>query len=267
MQALLKRVEQLAQQAGRAILAIYQRADAWQVAEKSDYSPVTAADLAAHRILAAGLPEILDLPVLSEEADIPPFDIRARWHRYWLVDPLDGTREFISGNGEFTVNVALIEGGQPVLGVVVVPVSAVTYSGVRGMGAFRDGSPIRVRQLVAGQALVVLASRRHDTEHSHRALANLERHFGGVQLRQAGSSLKFCQIAEGVADCYPRLAPTCEWDTAAAQAVLEAAGGRVMDLSGDTLGYNGREELLNPFFMAVGDVSVPWVDIINSKSG
>ncbi|MDM3870925.1 3'(2'),5'-bisphosphate nucleotidase CysQ [Porticoccus sp. W117] len=260
----LKKVEALCDEAAQAALAIYRQKDGWQVTAKQDDSPVTAADLAAHKVLVAGLPEILNILVLSEESQLPDFAERQTWQRYWLVDPLDGTKEFISGNGEFTVNVALIADGQPVLGVVVVPVTGVVYSAVSGLGAYKNGEPIRCRQLPEGAHPIVVASRRHGSSEGDKALANLESHFGGVELMQVGSSLKFCMIAEGKADIYPRFAPTCEWDTAAAQAVLAAAGGEVVSVDGCVLGYNHKESLLNPFFVALGDTQVPWMDILTN---
>ncbi|UTW46729.1 3'(2'),5'-bisphosphate nucleotidase CysQ [bacterium SCSIO 12696] len=258
----LEQLEPLMQQASAAALAVYEQRDRWQVTAKSDDSPVTAADLAAHKVLVEGLPKIADIPVLSEESDITPFLERCRWQRYWLVDPLDGTKEFINGNGEFTVNVALIEVGRPVLGVVSVPVSGDVYMGADGIGATKNQKPIHCRQLEAGQIPKVVASRRHGSEEGRQALANIEAYFGEVELVQVGSSLKFCLIAEGNADCYPRFAPTCEWDTAAAQAVLEAAGGKVLGLDGKALGCNQKDSLLNPFFVGVGAGATPWLTIL-----
>ena len=263
MKAVVLRVERLAQQAAQATLDVFRCRDQWHVTVKADDSPVTAADLAADEILVAGLRGIVDVPILSEESSLPSFAQRQEWQRYWLIDPLDGTKEFIDGSGEFTVNVALIENGRPVLGVVVVPVSGVVYSGIPGLGAFRNGEPIAVQQLPVGQSPVIMISRRHESPRGQRAMANLEQYFDGIQCLQVGSSLKFCLIAEGRAHCYPRLAPTCEWDTAAAQAILEAAGGQVLNINGEVLGYNHKEELLNPFFVAVAGGDVPWLDIIN----
>ncbi|MGS2724616.1 3'(2'),5'-bisphosphate nucleotidase CysQ [Porticoccus sp. GXU_MW_L64] len=259
---LLKKVEALCAEAAQATLVVYRQKDSWQVTAKQDDSPVTAADLAAHKVLVAGLPGILDVPVLSEESRLPDFAERQSWQRYWLVDPLDGTKEFINGNGEFTVNVALIEDGEPVLGVVVVPVTGVVYSAVSGLGAFKNGEPIHCRQLPEEACPVVVASRRHGSSEGENALVSLESHFGGVELMQVGSSLKFCMIAEGRADLYPRFAPTCEWDTAAAQAVLTAAGGQVVNLDGEPLSYNRKESLLNPFFVALGDTRIPWLGVL-----
>lgn len=183
------------------------------------------------------------------------------------MDPLDGTKEFIRRNGEFTVNVALIESGQPILGVVYVPVSGVTYTGLKGVGASKIESgktqAIETRCFNAEErALTVVASRRHGNDRADALLKNLEQCMGRVETRNMGSSLKLCLIAEGAADFYPRLAPTCEWDTAAAQAVVEAAGGAVLDDQLQPLTYNGKDSLLNPDFFVVGDPGVDWRSVI-----
>ncbi|HMA10506.1 MAG TPA: 3'(2'),5'-bisphosphate nucleotidase CysQ, partial [Steroidobacteraceae bacterium] len=194
------------------------------------------------------------LPVLSEESSEIPFAERGGWDRYWLVDPLDGTKEFISRNGEFTVNIALIEDHRPVLGVVHIPVSDTTYSGIPGRGAWREANdrgrlPIGVRRVVR-PPLRVVGSRSHGNPLLATALAALGPH----ELRPAGSSIKLCMVAEGSADLYPRLGPTSEWDIAAGQAVVEAAGGQVVRLQdGSSLRYNTGESLLNPDFLAYGD--------------
>lgn len=244
----------LVRQAGAAILP-YWRRDI-DVREKDDASPVTAADLAAHRVLGAGLQALEPaIPVLSEEDCAIPLAERAGWRRWWLVDPLDGTKEFIAGSAEFTVNVALIEDGRVLFGVVGVPASGCCYFGGAGLGAWRSDAPgvqqpIEVRS-VLGEAFVVVASRRHSSSAQERLLQGLDTRFGRLQLSSVGSSLKFCQVAEGRADCYPRLAPTSQWDTAAAQGVLEGAGGEVLDLQGRALGYAAREDYLNPSFLAL----------------
>lgn len=253
---LMAPVVELALQAGEAILPFW-RAGV-EVTAKSDDSPVTAADLAAHHLIVAGL-TALDpgIPVLSEEdADIPQ-SVRAGWQRWWLVDPLDGTKEFISGSEEFTVNIALIENGRVVFGVVTMPTNGRFYVGGAGFGAWRGdegGTPtaIQVRDVPApGEAFTVVASRRHSSPEQERLLAGLSASLGELQLANIGSSLKFCLLAEGAADCYPRLAPTSQWDTAAAQGVLEGAGGEVLDLKGETFSYPARESLLNEFFLAL----------------
>jgi 3'(2'), 5'-bisphosphate nucleotidase len=248
---------QLAQQAGQAILAIYNRD--FQVEQKADESPLTEADLASHHTILAGLAQLTpDIPVLSEESASLPYDTRRQWQRYWLVDPLDGTREFIKRNGEFTVNIALIEDGRPVLGVVHVPVSGVSYSGRAGDGAYiYDEHGIRrpIRVTADRQTpLRVAGSRSHAGDSLARFLGNI----GDHEIVSMGSSLKLCLVAEGHADIYPRLGPTSEWDTAAAQAVVEAAGGQVTDTAMQPLRYNQKDSLLNPHFLVFGDTSIDW---------
>ncbi|MBU1329960.1 MAG: 3'(2'),5'-bisphosphate nucleotidase CysQ [Gammaproteobacteria bacterium] len=254
MHPLLPAVIGLVQQAGEAILPHW-RAGV-HVYEKADASPVTAADMAAHHLLNDGL-LALDgqIPVLSEEAADIALATRAGWQHWWLVDPLDGTKEFIAGSEEFTVNVALIERGRVVFGVVGIPATGSCYYGGAGLGAERldaDQSvrPIQVRGAPA-EAFTVVASRRHSSPAQERLLAGMAERFGELDCVSVGSSLKFCQLAEGLADCYPRLAPTSQWDTAAAQGVLEGAGGEVLNLDGSTLTYEARESLLNPSFLAL----------------
>ncbi|WP_349572965.1 3'(2'),5'-bisphosphate nucleotidase CysQ [Azotobacter salinestris] len=244
----------LVRQAGTAILP-YWRMDI-EVQEKDDASPVTAADLAAHRVLCAGLQALAPtIPVLSEEGCAIPLAERAGWRRWWLVDPLDGTKEFIAGSEEFTVNIALIEEGRVLLGVVGVPATGCCYFGGAGLGAWRSEAPglqqpIGVRN-APGEAFTVVASRRHSSPAQERLLQGLGTRFGNLQLTSVGSSLKFCLLAEGRADFYPRLAPTSQWDTAAAQGVLEGAGGEVLDLQGRRLDYAARADYLNPSFLAL----------------
>jgi 3'(2'), 5'-bisphosphate nucleotidase len=268
--ALLENVVSLCESAGRAIMSVYTAE--FEIDYKQDQSPITSADKAAHEILMSGLAALLvDVPVLSEEAEAPDYKIRRRWQRYWLVDPLDGTREFISGNGEFTVNVALIDQGEPVLGVVHAPVSRTTYIGVKGEGAEKreDGirHAIRVRTVASRQdsnlPIEVVISRRHGLEETATLMERMENALGCVTTKSVGSSLKLCLVAEGKADLYPRLAPTCEWDTAAAQAVVEAAGGVVFSDDFLPLRYNQKPTLLNPYFYAVGDVNFTWPSVIS----
>ena len=253
----------IATAAGREILGVYETA--FDVATKDDASPLTEADLRAHRVIVDGLRELSpDVPVVSEEAEPPPFDVRRRWHRYWLVDPLDGTKEFVSRNGEFTVNIALIEGGEPALGVVGVPVKGHIYLGdCKRMEAWRVSEAGRKRlrtRRVGGGPLAVVASRRHGGDRLSGYLEALAASFGDVQRKPVGSSLKFCLLAQGEADLYPRLGPTSEWDIAAAHAVLQAAGGAVMLTDGAPLRYNSKESFLNPDFVAVGDPGFAWHD-------
>ncbi len=259
---LLAPVVRLALKAGEAILPFWRNGVA--VTAKADDSPVTAADLAAHQVLVDGL-QALDpsIHVLSEEdANIAQAE-RATWERWWLVDPLDGTKEFIAGSEEFTVNVALIERGQVVFGVVSMPTNGRCWLGGKDLGAWRReadgaGQAISVRTgPPAGQGVTVVASRRHSSPDQERLLAGLAEAVGELQLANIGSSLKFCLLAEGSADCYPRLAPTSQWDTAAAQGVLEGAGGVVLQLDGQPFSYPPRESLLNPFFLAL-PANAPW---------
>ena len=256
--ALLDPVVKLAAEAAQAILSIY--AADFTVSDKDDTSPLTEADLAAHNVLVKGLKALTpDWPILSEEGEQPDFAERSRWTRYWLIDPLDGTKEFIKRNGEFTVNVALIDKHRPVLGVVHVPASGMYYAASRGRGAFKAEAtgaihPIAVRPCPEGQRVVAVASRSHQ---SPEVAAYLER-LGPCDLISMGSSLKICLVAEGKADIYPRLGPTSEWDTAAAQAVLEVAGGQITDLAGVPMHYNTKADILNPYFLAFGDAGRDW---------
>ena len=244
----LNLVSDIARNAGAAIMAIY--AGDHAVEFKDDQSPLTAADKAAHAVIVAGLQHFFpQIPILSEEGQAIPFAERREWRRFWLVDPLDGTKEFIKRNGEFTVNIALIEGNAPVLGVVYVPAQDKLYCGQVGEGAFvRQGGgaplPIEVRRVAPDQGLTVVMSRSHPSP-------ELTDFLKGIRVAEAlpvGSSLKLCVVAEGKADLYPRLGPTMEWDTAAGQAVVEAAGGTVRTPQGVALAYN-KENLLNPFFI------------------
>lgn len=247
----------LARDAGNAILEVYD--SDFAVQRKDDDSPLTAADLAAHRTIVSGLRTLTpDWPILSEESAIPDFATRQGWNRYWLVDPLDGTKEFVNRSGEFTVNIALIDTHRPALGVVHSPVRRITYAGAQGIGAFKQQDdlgrhPIHVRPMPDAPVTVV-GSKSHGTEALRRYLQRLGKH----QLTSMGSSLKFCLVAEGSADLYPRFGPTSEWDTAAAQAVVEAAGGQVTDTRLRPLRYNTRESLLNPNFLVFGDPRGNW---------
>ncbi|BBH48547.1 3'(2'),5'-bisphosphate nucleotidase CysQ [Pseudomonas sp. KU43P] len=260
-QQLMLEVVKLAGLAGEAILPFW-RADV-AVTNKADDSPVTAADLAAHRVIADGLQALAPhIPVLSEEDCNIPLATREGWQRWWLVDPLDGTKEFIAGSEEFTVNIALIENGEVVFGVVSMPTNGRCYFGGRELGAWRaeagsDALPIRVRNTPSADGrFTVVASRRHSSPEQEALLAGLKAAVGELELANIGSSLKFCLLAEGSADCYPRLAPTSQWDTAAAQGVLEGAGGEVIDLEGQPFRYPARESLLNPFFLALPAAAV-----------
>jgi len=254
--ALLEDLHRIGREAGRAIMAVY--TTDFAIGHKQDDSPLTAADRAAHEVIARGLAELSPRwPLLSEESHSPAAAIRRAWSRYWLVDPLDGTKEFIQRNGEFTVNIALIDEHRPVLGMVYAPASDLEYSAATGLGAWRRAAGRTTRIHVAERAAAtprVVASRSH----ANQALADYLARLGTHELTSIGSSLKICLVAEGRADLYPRFGPTREWDTAAAQAVLESAGGCIMDLAGRPLRYNTKDDLTNPHFLAFGDRGRDW---------
>jgi 3'(2'), 5'-bisphosphate nucleotidase len=254
--ALLDRVRTIAERAGRAILEVYDAG--FDVTLKDDRSPLTAADLAAHRLIDAALRELTpSIPVLSEESAAASVERRREWPRFWLVDPLDGTREFIKRNGEFSVNIALVENHVSTLGVVHAPVPGYSCVGSAGRGAFRherDGSRRAISVQPRTDALRVAGSRSH----ADARLSGVLGRIGAHKLVPMGSALKFCLVAGGDADVYFRFGPTSEWDTAAGQAVVEAAGGRVTDMQLRPLRYNARETLLNPDFLAFADADAPW---------
>ena len=245
-------VHKIAGQAAAAIMEVYSRND-FDIELKGDHSPLTAADKASHAVIVQGLRQAYpSIPILSEEGREIPYSQRSNWTRFWLVDPLDGTKEFIKRNGEFTVNIALVDHNRVVAGLVNVPAQNVTFLGALGAGAWKiKGSEppkaIRVRQALAGEALTVVMSRSHPAP----ALAQYLESVPVADALPVGSSLKFCVVAEGKADLYPRLGPTMEWDTAAGHAVVEAAGGRVCQLNGAPLTYN-KDNLLNPHFIVKG---------------
>ena len=273
-----------ARNAGDAILKIY--AQDFEVAFKSDHSPLTKADEAAHQIIVAAL-STTPYPILSEESAEITFEKREDWKRYWLVDPLDGTKEFIKKNGEFTVNIALIDEGRPVMGLVYAPVLDVLYFGsvengtseawktldcrLKSVGEIISSaqSLIGAKASLENRSLQVVASKSHCNDETHSFIEALENAFGSVERVSKGSSLKLCMVAEGTADIYPRIAPTMEWDTAAAHAVVRAAGGEVFEYNSSILPpeylnfdpertrdgwtplrYN-KENLLNPYFVVV----------------
>ncbi|ALP52238.1 3'(2'),5'-bisphosphate nucleotidase CysQ [Candidatus Tenderia electrophaga] len=254
---LLEPVKAVAHAAGDAIMKVYQ--GHYCVEQKSDDSPVTEADYAAHNVIAERLAALTpDWPVLSEEGEAVAFERRRQWRRYWLVDPLDGTREFIKCNGEFTVNIALIEDHRPVLGVIQVPVSRECYFAAAGDGAWfqPDGQAayaIRARQWDGGN-ITIAGSRSHRSP----IFCSFLEFFDDYRVLSLGSSLKSCYVAQGRADIYARFGPTSEWDTAAAQCVVEAAGGRLTDLALRPLRYNTKDSLINPPFFAFGDRRHDW---------
>ncbi|PWW36962.1 3'(2'),5'-bisphosphate nucleotidase [Idiomarina loihiensis] len=243
---MLKEVKDIARDAGAAIMDIYQ-SDDFDVQKKADDSPLTKADLAAHDIICDGLRALdIQYPVISEESSDISWAQRKHWCRYWLVDPLDGTKEFIKRNDEFTVNIALIEKGVPILGVVYAPALDAMYTGERDRGAFLNDKAVSVA-MKEPETLRVVRSRSHPSQETTDWLDALGKPYEMVPM---GSSLKFCLVAEGKADIYPRLGTTSEWDTAAAHAVLSAAGGDVLTLNGEPLLYNQKEDYLNPHFIA-----------------
>jgi len=247
--SLLPDVLKIADAASEKVLHVYQ--SDFKVRLKADQSPITAADEASHEIILNGLKSISqDIPVLSEEGADIAWGERKGWQRFWLVDPVDGTKDFTQRTGEFTVNIALIEFGEPVLGVVTAPALKEAYWGAKGEGAFkrdRTGKVHRIRVATPKEEVRVLASKNYLNPETRAFIDALGPH----EMLQAGSSLKFCRIAEGHADIYPRLGPTSEWDTAAGHAILLAAGGTVNKLNGEPLTY-GKEDLLNPHFVASG---------------
>ena len=249
---------EIARRAGAAILDVYESGEV-AVAYKADASPLSEADLRAQQTIVDGLRALTpEWPVLSEESATIGFSERAHWPRYWLVDPLDGTREFLSHNGEFTVNIALIDGHDPVLGVVYAPARQLLYYGIPGTGAFRAHADEPATAIVvkrhAASPIRIVGSRSHRGD----SLDSLLSHLGSHELIAVGSSLKLCMVAEGSADLYPRLGATCEWDTAAAHAVVLAAGGFVTTTAGTPLTYNSRPELINPHFLVYADRDRQW---------
>lgn len=256
-------VVDLARLAGERILAVYETA--FEVTRKEDKSPLTEADVAAHEAITTGLAALAPaLPILSEEGSIADFEVRRQWRTYWLIDPLDGTREFVKRNGEFSVNIALVENHQPVLGVVYAPVLEHLYFASRGNGAYKQcghghaaAEPIHVNE-TAAEPVRVAGSRSHSSSRLGMYLDRLGEH----ELISMGSSLKACLVAEGKADLYPRLGPTSEWDTAAAQCIVEEAGGALTSMDLQPLRYNTKESLLNPHFFVFGDRSRNWAEYL-----
>ncbi len=247
--------------AGKEILEVYN--NEFSFTNKEDKSPLTEADLRSHAVIKAAL-ETTPYPILSEEGKMTAFEERSNWGRFWLVDPLDGTKEFIKRNGEFTVNIALIENGRPVLGVIYVPVASKMYYGTEREGSFtftvngnleqefdhHISSSTKLPLSEERKTYTIVSSRTHTSPETETFINQKSSLHGDVNLVNAGSSLKLCLVAEGKADVYPRLAPTMEWDTAAGHAIVNFAGGRVYRYdSNEDLLYN-KANLLNPFFVA-----------------
>lgn len=270
-QPFLEKVVAMAKAAGAAIVQVY--STEFSVALKEDDSPLTHADLAAHHVIVSALNALTPhIPILSEESEIVDFEIRSQWTQYWLIDPLDGTREFVKRNGEFTVNIALINNNSAVLGVVYAPVTELSYFASRGHGAYKqlkNEVPIAIHtKLLNPEQPIIAGSRSHTDEKMQRFMRNLETHLKSAygdakpELISMGSSLKICLVAEGVADVYPRLGPTYEWDTAAAHCILNEAGGDVVDAESTSLTYNTKPSLLNPCFFAQGGDTHLWANYL-----
>lgn len=262
----LEAVIEIAKKAGEAIMKVYETD--FDVENKSDNSPLTKADLAAHNLIVNALKALTpDIPILSEESEAIDARVRNLWQLYWLIDPLDGTREFVKRNGEFTVNIALISKYLPVLGVVYAPATDLLYFASAGGGAFKQSKnlkayPIHTRPFNM-ENLIVAGSRSHSDHNFQRFLNNIHIATGTVpELINMGSSLKICLVAQGSADVYPRLGPTSEWDTAAAHCILKEAGGNIFDQAGHELRYNTKQSLLNPSFFATVQTQFNWSEYL-----
>ena len=253
-QSLIDPLLKIAIDAGNAILEVYHPSAGVQIEKKSDDSPLTQADKASNSVICDGLQKLpIQFPIVSEENKMVPFETRKTYEHYWLIDPMDGTKEFIKRNGEFTVNIALVKNNSIVLGVVYVPVSACLYWAVKGIGAFKIVNKQQLKLKVADftfsdEGLKVICSRSHLNEETRKFIEQLN----DPVLISKGSSLKFLELAEGKAHLYPRVAPTMEWDTAAAQIILEEAGGKVLQYNTDKPVIYNKEDLLNPYFIASG---------------
>jgi 3'(2'), 5'-bisphosphate nucleotidase len=263
---LLDPVKSAAREAGAELWQLYQSGD-FQQQQKADLSPVTSADLAANRIIINRLSELTpDIPIISEESHLIPLAQRQHWPRYWLIDPMDGTQEFVAKSGDFAVSIALVEHGWPALGVIYWPKEEVMYYASRGNGAFKQRrnliNRMRVNQHQAGQTLRIAVSRRQPLQ----PIVDLLQSQHDVEYIALGScSLKSCLVAEGKADCYMRLGPTGEWDTGAVHVIVEEAGGKILDSEFTPLSYNQRDTLANPDFMVMGQASIPWPKLIKSR--
>ncbi len=262
LEALIAPVCDIVKQAGHKIMDIY--LDGFEVEEKKDRSPLTTADLASHKLICEQLQALTpEIPVLSEESVSIPYNQRSKWKRYWLIDPLDGTREFIKRNGEFTVNVALVVGHTAHLGAVYIPVQDTCYFAAKGYGAFKqeqDKTANRIRTRVSSPDSIptICGSRSHTGTSLMTLLARIGEH----ELISVGSSIKTCLVAEGKADLYPRFGPTSEWDTAAAHCVVQEAGGSLVDTRFRPVRYNTKDSLLNPSFIVLGSMNDQWRNVL-----
>lgn len=267
LKQLLQDAKEIAREAGKAILSIYQDGDYEQIT-KSDQTPVTSADYTSNEVLTAALGKLTpDIPIISEEMKPIDFAERKKWSRYWLLDPLDGTQEFISRSGFFAVNIALVENGWPMLGVIYWPCEDVTYYAAKGLGCYKkihqDDQSITSRIRVAKQSdptrIRVAISRVQKLSTVTRYLHdNIEPTYA----KYGSCALKSCFVAEGLADCYLRVGPTGEWDTGAPHVIVEEAGGKILDSEFNPLSYNQRKSLKNPDFFVLGDQELPWQDIL-----
>jgi len=253
----LSDVIEIAKQAGHEILSVYKKDIKFEL--KADDSPLTKADFVANDIICSGLSNLTpEIPILSEEGIEIPYEQRKQWERYWLVDPLDGSSEFVKGSGDFTVNIALIDNNQPVVGVSYLPAHSTCYFAYRGGEAIKEDADgkksVLYTKTVSGDKIRVAVSRNVDIVSLQPFLSQL----GRYQLVYFGSSLKLCLVAEGLVDIYPRLGFICEWDTAAGQCIVEQAGGKVVDLNFESLRYNTKDSLYNPHFLVLGDVGYNW---------
>jgi 3'(2'), 5'-bisphosphate nucleotidase len=263
---LLDPVKSAAREAGAELWQLYQSGD-FQQQQKADLSPVTTADLAANRIIINKLSDLTpDIPIISEESHLVPLAQRQDWPRYWLIDPMDGTQEFVARSGDFAVSIALVEHGWPALGVIYWPKENIMYYASRGNGAFKQQhnliNRIRVNQHNAGDTLRIAISRRQPLQ----PIVDLLQDDHAVEYIALGScSLKSCLVAEGKADCYLRLGPTGEWDTGAVHVIVEEAGGKILDSEFSALSYNQRDTLANPDFMVMGGANIPWQQLIKAR--
>jgi len=260
---LIEQLIEISKDAGKAILEVYNSNFGHQI--KEDLSPLTKADTLSNNIICERLKVITpDIPILSEENSDIPFNIRSSWEQYWLVDPLDGTKEFIKKNGEFTVNIALIENNTPIFGIIHLPVTNETYWGSSTKGSFyikgnNQKTKLCVEKKIRSQVRIV-ASRSHPS----KMLDTLLEEIGEYKIITKGSSLKFCLIAKGQADIYPRLGPTSEWDIAAGHAIVKFAGGSLLTIDRESMQYNRTENNLNPYFVAASseDIALNAISLI-----
>lgn len=264
LELLVPQVVAVAMKAGDAVMNVYSEGN-FDTTYKENDSPLTRADMASHCLISEELQQLTpNFPILSEESKSVPYEIRKHWDTFWLVDPLDGTKEFIKRNGEFTVNIALIKNGEPILGVVYAPALEITYWAAKDLGAFKRSKEGVTEQITVSNygegPLKIVASRSHAGELLTQFLETLSNY----ECVSMGSSLKLCLVAEGTAHLYPRLGPTMEWDVAAAHCVVAEAGGTVTDLDERPLKYN-KPNLLNSYFMVCGNPAYPWQPLTDSE--